>query len=86
MASKSRFGYFSLLPSHTAAITDTSGSVRKHAITQPIGIQMEKFTLSFETYTQARPQLVVSRKTSSPTLLLPFMARLTSTLVKPHAN
>ena len=31
MASKSRFGYFSLLPSHTAARTDTSGQQSNHS-------------------------------------------------------
>jgi hypothetical protein len=32
MASKSRFGYFSLLPSHTAAITDNSAPNRNFTI------------------------------------------------------
>ena len=30
MASKSRFGYFSLLPSHTAAVTDTTAPIRTY--------------------------------------------------------
>ncbi len=30
MSSKSRFGYFSLLPSHTAAHTDFKGEPRKY--------------------------------------------------------
>lgn len=32
MASKSRFGYFSLLPSHTAAITDSSSHPRNNQL------------------------------------------------------
>lgn len=28
MATKSRYGYFSILPSHTTAITDNTGAVR----------------------------------------------------------
>ena len=46
MASKSRFGYFSLLPSHTAAHNEFPSSPCTFWIIQLIKIAMEKFRLN----------------------------------------
>jgi hypothetical protein len=52
MASKSRFGYFSLLPSHTAAITDTAGPARKKHLIKLIDSRTGKCILNLETSTR----------------------------------
>lgn len=56
MASKSRFGYFSLLPSHTAAVTDNSAPQRIGRSMQPTETLMERCTPSPGTSTQAQQQ------------------------------
>jgi hypothetical protein len=80
MASKSRFGYFSLLPSHTAAITDTTAPLRNTLIIQHIVNQTEKFTHSQEISIPVQHPLELSKRTFSHTLLPHFMAHLFSIL------
>lgn len=48
MASKSRFGYFTILPSHTAAITDYAQKTGLFFIIQLIKTKMEKSKYSPE--------------------------------------
>lgn len=74
MASKSRFGYFSLLPSHTAAITDNSAPTRNSIIIQHTATPMERCTLSLETFTPGSTKLELSRKTTFLIHRLPSMA------------
>jgi len=58
MATKSRFGYFTILPSHTAAITDYSQKQGNIVSTQHIKIKTEKLKFLKEEYTQdkSRPK------------------------------
>ena len=74
MASKSRFGYFSLLPSHTAAISDNTAPLRIPHITQLTKIVMGKSRLNLEIYTLELLLQEWSRKATSPILLLHSMA------------
>jgi hypothetical protein len=80
MASKSRFGYFSLLPSHTAAITDTTAPARNPAIIQHIVNLTEKSTQNLETSIRVQHPLEPLKRTFSHTLLLLFMVHLSSIL------
>lgn len=58
MASKSRFGYFSILPSHTAAITDYAQKTGIfQIIIQPIKMTQEKSPFRPEESTLAQSQL-----------------------------
>ena len=86
MASKSRFGYFSLLPSHTAAITQESAPARNISPIQRIASPTGKFILSLETSTPALLQLARLRKTTSRILLLPFMALLSKIQERPRGS
>lgn len=74
MASKSRFGYFSILPSHTAGITDNSSSIRTYSSIQHIGILTEKFIQNQEIFTQEQPPLAILEKTIFHILPQHFMA------------
>jgi hypothetical protein len=54
MASKSRFGYFSILPSHTAAITDYAQKKGNPVLIQPKKMKMEKLKHKSGEFIQGR--------------------------------
>lgn len=84
MAAKSRYGYFSIPPSHTAAVTDFLGTKRTPSITQPIAKVTEEFTLSPGTYTQEELPPAHSRKTTSRTF--PQLSMAPSTKIRENRN
>lgn len=80
MASKSRFGYFSLLPSHTAAHTDFDHPQRTHLNIQTKRIATEEYSPNPGTSTAATPTPPPFRKISSLTPPQHFKARPIKTL------
>ena len=54
MASKARFGYFSLKPSHTAAVTDFDPKPRRWLVMQTPEMKMAELPLNPGTSTQGR--------------------------------
>jgi hypothetical protein len=76
MASKSRFGFFSILPSHTAAITDYAQKTGTLSITQHIKIKPEKSKFNPEASIQGPNHQKSSTKLSSHKLNLPLLAVL----------
>lgn len=77
---KSRFEYFNILPSHTAAITDDSSSKRMHMPIQPGETQVRRWRLNIGIYTQGLRLLAVCERIISLILLLPSMVRPTEIL------
>ena len=86
MASKSRFGYFSMLPSHTAAHTDFAQLVRTSSLTQPRKMRTDASKRSRGTSTVATPPLLPSRRTTSPTHPLPSTALPTRIQARTNAD
>lgn len=74
MASKSRFGFFTLPPSHTAAHTDFAHTARTIFPIQLVEMLVEKSLLNLQTSTVGLLLKPAYRKITFPTYLHPFMA------------
>ena len=74
MASKSRFGFFTLPPSHTATHTDFAHTARTVFLIQHIEMPMEKSLANLQTSTVELLLKPACRKITFLTLLQPSMA------------
>jgi hypothetical protein len=87
MASKSRFGFFSILPSHTAGITDYAQKTGiTYFIIQPIKISQEKLSQSLREFTRVRSPLKYSARHASRKLKAPLLAVRIWILASPKSN
>jgi len=73
MASKSRFGFFTLPPSHTAAHTDFANNTSTLFVIQVIETPMEKSSPNLQTSTAVLLRRPACRKTIFHTPLQPSM-------------
>lgn len=80
MASKSRFGFFTLPPSHTAAHTDFANNTSTLFVIQVIEMPMVKSSPSHQTFIAALLPKPACRKTTFLTLLRPSMVPNTKIL------
>lgn len=75
MASKSRFGYFTLLPSHTAGHNDFPHTGRILIDIQLIEIMMDESSRNLQISLVEQPIILNSRKITFHILLLPSMVQ-----------
>ena len=84
MASKSRFGYFSMLPSHTAAHTDFPPARRKVHPIQPTETTTEELYASLATSMEALARRVRYVKTIFP--ICPHLSTVRPSRIRESTN